>query len=63
MARVRASDGTWGPAEGSYEEAVLSWQEQIEASFRRRESTVQKSAPPLRETDKSTGRTALTGAP
>jgi hypothetical protein len=28
--------GTWLPQRGSYEEAVLSWDEQVEAAFRRR---------------------------
>ena len=35
--RTRRSEVGWFPAKGSYEEAVLSWQEQIEMSFRRRE--------------------------
>ena len=35
--RTREGEVGWFPAKGSYEEAVLSWQEQIEMSFRRRE--------------------------
>jgi hypothetical protein len=34
--RTRSADVGWFPARGSYEEAVLSWQEQIDQSFRRR---------------------------
>ena len=37
MERTREGEVGWFPAKGSYEEAVLSWQEQIEMSFRRRE--------------------------
>ena len=36
MERIRSNDVGWFPARGSYEEAVLSWQEQIDQSFRRR---------------------------
>ena len=31
-----AADAGWNPLRGSYEEAVLSWYEQVEMSFRRR---------------------------
>ncbi len=30
------ADVGWNPLRGSYEEAVLSWYEQVEMSFRRR---------------------------
>jgi hypothetical protein len=36
MENGRTSDVGWFPLRGSYEEAVLSWHEQIEMSFRRR---------------------------
>ncbi|MBN1460814.1 MAG: hypothetical protein JXA57_14880 [Armatimonadetes bacterium] len=36
MDRIRNTEVGWSPAQGSYEEAVLSWQEQIDQSFRRR---------------------------
>lgn len=35
----------WFPARGSYEEAVLTWHEQIEQSFRRRDQEAQRTAP------------------
>lgn len=37
MERIRRQDISigWSPARGSYEEAVLSWHEQIDQSFRR----------------------------
>jgi hypothetical protein len=35
--RLRVNEGGWDPARGSYEEAVLTWYEQIEQSFRRRD--------------------------
>jgi hypothetical protein len=37
MRNRRGMQAGWQPVEGSYEEAVLSWQEQIELTFRRRE--------------------------
>ena len=36
MERTLKTEVGWSPAQGSYEEAVLSWQEQIDQSFRRR---------------------------
>jgi hypothetical protein len=44
MERNRATEGGWFPLRGSYEEAVLSWYEQIEASFRRRELEVRRTS-------------------
>jgi len=35
--KLRPNEVGWFPAKDSYEEAVLSWYEQIELSFRRRE--------------------------
>ena len=43
MEKGRATEGGWFPLRGSYEEAVLSWYEQIEASFRRRELEAQRA--------------------
>jgi hypothetical protein len=43
MEKGRATEGGWFPLRGSYEEAVLSWHEQIEASFRRRELEAQRA--------------------
>jgi hypothetical protein len=43
MERIRAQDIGWSPARGSYEEAVLSWQEQIDQSFRRRQWEPQRT--------------------
>jgi hypothetical protein len=39
----RTDDSGWFPLRGSYEEAVLSWHEQIEMSFRRRQLEAQRS--------------------
>jgi len=41
--RRQANEVGWFPAGGSYEEAVLSWHEQIEMSFRRRELAAQRT--------------------
>ena len=43
MDRARNSNVGWFPARGSYEEAVLSWQEQIDQSFRRRDLEAQRT--------------------
>jgi hypothetical protein len=43
MGNQRTDEGGWFPLRGSYEEAVLSWYEQIEMSFRRRELEAQRS--------------------
>jgi hypothetical protein len=43
MEKGRATEGGWFPLRSSYEEAVLSWHEQIEASFRRRELEAQRA--------------------
>jgi len=40
--RLRVNQVGWDPARGSYEEAVLTWYEQIEQSFRRRDIESQK---------------------
>ena len=40
--KLRSREAGWFPARGSYEEAVLSWYEQIELSFRRRELEAQR---------------------
>ena len=42
MEKLRSNEMGWLPAKDSYEEAVLSWYEQIELSFRRRELEVQE---------------------
>lgn len=42
--------GIWPPREGSWEEAVLTWSEQVEASFRRRERA---SVPPVQDKARS----------
>ena len=39
----------WFPLRGSWEEAVLSWNEQVEISFRRRELAARKPTPEPRE--------------
>ena len=41
--RRQGNEVGWFPAGGSYEEAVLSWHEQIEMSFRRRELAAQRT--------------------
>ena len=46
MARTQSNEVVWQPLRGSYEEAVLSWHEQIEMSFRRREMEAQSEMPP-----------------
>jgi len=45
MARTQSNEVVWPPLQGSYEEAVLSWHEQIEMSFRRRELESQRERP------------------
>jgi hypothetical protein len=37
MELTQTYDGGWRPARGSYEEAVLSWQEQIERARERQQ--------------------------
>jgi len=41
--RVRGRDVGWYPAQGTYEEAVLNWHEQIDQSFRRRNLESQRT--------------------
>jgi len=50
MERQEIREG-WFPLRGSWEEAVLSWNEQVEISFRRRESRAGgwEEAPSLRQ--------------
>ncbi len=43
MDRIRTNEVGWFPARGSYEEAVLSWHEQIDQSFRRRDLEAQRT--------------------
>jgi hypothetical protein len=43
MEKGRATEAGWFPLQGSYEEAVLSWYEQIESSFRRREMEARRA--------------------
>jgi hypothetical protein len=43
--RTRNTEVGWSPAQGSYEEAVLSWHEQIDQSFRRRYLESQRTGP------------------
>ncbi len=43
MDRGRSNEVGWFPAQGSYEEAVLSWHEQIDQSFRRRHLEAQRT--------------------
>ncbi len=45
MAKAQSNEVMWPPLQGSYEEAVLSWHEQIEMSFRRRELEAQRERP------------------
>ena len=45
MGKAQSNEVVWPPLQGSYEEAVLSWQEQIEMSFRRRELEAQRERP------------------
>ncbi len=45
MAKAQGNEVVWQPLQGSYEEAVLSWHEQIEMSFRRREMEAQRELP------------------
>ncbi len=44
MELTQTYDGGWRPARGSYEEAVLSWQEQIERA-RERQQEAELAAP------------------
>ncbi len=43
MDKIRTNEVGWFPARGSYEEAVLSWHEQIDQSFRRRDLEAQRT--------------------
>ncbi|GEM_PF-1637043 len=43
MDKGRTGEIGWLPLQGSYEEAVLSWYEQIESSFRRRDLEAQRT--------------------
>jgi hypothetical protein len=43
--KLRSNEVGWFPARGSYEEAVLTWYEQIEQSFRRRDLEAQRMVP------------------
>jgi len=45
MDKGRVREEGWLPLQGSYEEAVLSWYEQIDLSFRRRELETQRGLP------------------
>ena len=45
MGKAQSNEVMWPPLQGSYEEAVLSWHEQIEMSFRRRELEAQSERP------------------
>lgn len=48
MERQGTIEAGWSPLRGSYEEAVLSWYEQIEMSFRRRALDAQRARPATR---------------
>ncbi len=43
MGKVRSSEAGWFPVQGSYEESVLTWHEQIDQSFRRRSLEAQRT--------------------
>lgn len=62
MDRIRNDNVGWFPAQGSYEEAVLSWQEQIDQSFRRRDLQAQRTGPELDSRQKLGSRAAGTAA-
>jgi hypothetical protein len=49
MTDLNASPTGWRPATESWEESVLSWHEQIEVAFRRRDETGERSGPALGE--------------
>lgn len=52
MEKTRLQDVGWFPMSGSYEEAVLSWHEQIDQSFRRRQlETKRTGSEPLSRQD------------
>jgi hypothetical protein len=46
--RERISNTGWYPLRGSYEEAVLTWHEQIDQSFRRRDLEAQRTGADIR---------------
>jgi hypothetical protein len=60
--RRQVNEVGWFPAGGSYEEAVLSWHEQIEMSFRRRELAARRTAqePPMRRGEQPRSQGATT---
>jgi len=45
MAREHIIKTGWLPVQGSYEESVMSWHEQIELSFRRRVPAARQMSP------------------
>jgi len=49
MEDERSVQTAWVPLADSYEEAVLSWYEQVEASFRQREVSPGKRRAPARD--------------
>lgn len=49
---ARTVETGWLPLRDSYEESVLTWYEQVENSFRRREQDALKAAPASAKADK-----------
>lgn len=58
MDRSRNGNVGWFPVRGSYEEAVLSWQEQIDQSFRRRDLEAQRTGSEPKSRHESTASSA-----
>jgi hypothetical protein len=57
--RPKVVETAWRPAGGSYEEAVLSWHEQIESSFRRRDIDAQRQDLEARDSESAATRTVV----
>jgi hypothetical protein len=62
MVDERSVQTGWVPRVGSYEEAVLSWHEQVEASFRQREAVATKTRVPKSDGRLSVSRTGTSYA-
>jgi len=63
MVKERSAPMGWVPLAGSYEEAVLSWHEQVDASFRQREALAARRRGPTHDGRFSIGRAVAPPAP
>ena len=61
MQLTQTYDGGWRPARGSYEEAVLSWQEQIERARERQQEGELAAPDPLPRPGAATSTVSVAG--